>query len=47
MVIVDVEAKQHAGMMKNGRLAADIYCPEYPSRWVHTMGEIVIKSSLQ
>ncbi len=30
-LVVDVEAERHAGMMKNRRLAVDIYCPKYPS----------------
>ncbi len=46
-LVVDVEAKQHAGIMKNRRLAADIYCPKYPSRWPHTRGEVVIRSNFQ
>ena len=46
-LVVDVEAKQHAGMMKNRGLAADVYCPAYPNRWPHTRGEVVIRSNLQ
>ncbi len=45
-LVVDVEAKQHAGMMKNRKLAADIYCPAYPERWPHIRGEVVIRSNL-
>ncbi len=44
---VDVESDTDAGTMKNRGLAADVHCPMYPQRWVHTKGEVVIKSSLQ
>ncbi len=46
-LVVDVESDNHAGTMENRGLAADIHCPMYPNRWVHEMGEVVIRSNLQ
>ncbi len=45
-LVVDVESDDHAGTMENRGLAADVYCPKYPQRWVHIKGEVMIRTNL-